>query len=73
MHESVTGRTRLRAGDRVCFYVTRLGIAATATITAAADALIPDEEIPIGPRCEPLYRDPVVGATVNVDWVAVVW
>lgn len=66
MPKSTPSRERLRAGDRVCFYVTGHAIAASATVTAAADDVIPDEDLPDGPRGEPVYRVPLAG----IEWLA---
>ena len=66
MPESTPGRERLRASDRVCFYVTGRAIVATATVTAAADVVIPDKDFPNGPRSEPVYRLPLD----NIEWLA---
>ncbi|MGH2390963.1 MAG: type I restriction endonuclease [Chloroflexota bacterium] len=66
MNASTPGRERLRPGDRACFYVTGSGIAATATITAAADVMIPPEDVPAGSRIEPVYRVPLA----NIEWFA---
>jgi hypothetical protein len=67
MPKSTPGRERLRAGDRVCFYVTGHAIAASATVTAEADGVIPDEDLPDGPRSEPMYRVPLT----DIEWLAV--
>lgn len=65
MPVSTPGRERLHASDRVCFYVTGHAIAATANVTAAANAVIPDKDLPDGPRSEPVYRLPLD----NIEWL----
>jgi predicted type IV restriction endonuclease len=65
MHESTPGRKNLRAGDRVCFYVSGQGVAATATVTGEATSALRDDEVPTGPTDHTIYRVPLT----DVVWL----
>jgi hypothetical protein len=67
MYESTPGRKHLKAGDRVCFYAARVGVVAKAEIVGAADAVIPEEELPEPTEAgQPIYRVPLR----SVEWLA---
>jgi hypothetical protein len=65
MRESTPGRKSLRAGDRVCFYVSGQGVAATATVTGGATSPLRDDELLTGPSGHTIYRVPLT----DVVWL----
>jgi hypothetical protein len=58
--KSTPGRTHLRAGDYVCFYVNKTGVAAMARIAGPADTLVTAAEYPEPyPLSEQVYKVPL--------------
>ncbi len=60
MHKSTAGRTRLKAGDYVCFYAALTGVVAHARIAGPADQIVSPAEWPEPYPVElPIYRVPL--------------
>jgi hypothetical protein len=59
-YRNTPGRTRLQAGDYICFYASRLGISARARITGSVDTRVSTEEWPEPyPPSQDVYKVPL--------------
>jgi hypothetical protein len=59
-YKSTPGRTRLRAGDYICFYANRAGVAARARVAGAADTVVSQREWPEPyPMDKDVYKVPL--------------
>ena len=60
LRQASPGRTQLHEGDYACFYVSKLGFAATARLAGPADILVAQEEWPEpSPPSGPIYKVPL--------------
>jgi hypothetical protein len=68
MGESTPNRRKLKADDKVCFYVVGYGVAATATVAGAATSLLAKEDL--APELVDYYSTPPYGVPLeNVKWL----
>src|SRR5947209_1538832 len=57
MHAGTPGRSRLKEGDCIAFYASKVGVVATAEVSGAASQWIPSSEAPTrAKRNESFYK-----------------